>query len=218
MIDPDLRPLSHLLKSNTLSYPSVFIDLWRDGSRLLDIVGTESCPHGRVKKDHCLTCGAFVGHFGHEKDPLDYLKNVHLLVNTFLESKDVYLISHRPYFPDYKVHPFARSTNYKGFRYVRDHIVYDTVDPSPNGAKGVDFVFVYHFSDDLDSINEVKSKFIYRKDLDVSAIFNRSMDTLWVNPRKSMLNKYTKRFTYLTPNSDILVLLKSRALSLSLSR
>lgn len=192
-----------------LRHRSVIINLWADNDRINDYMSVSPrCAHFRQSKDHCLSCGGFVGWIGKESDPLLYFKHVELLANSFIHSDDVYIISDRVFPEDYELPSYGMNRGrFKDFRHKKVYTVYDTVLPHASSSGRKPKVrYVIHYTDSRDSF--LNNPLIYHKSMDFIQLLAEDKDTLLVNPTKSDLKYYHSGFTFFLPNSSIMVLLK----------
>lgn len=174
---------------------NIVINLAHNTNRAVDIItkGSDVCAHLKVEKSICQTCGAFIGHLGHEPDPLLFYKHVNLLVNK-VRADNVYVISSRPYPEDYKLPLFGMSVpSYNNYTQVRTYTIYNKVSPNPKSKERVSAFYITQFT--KDSKNLWASRCILSKRLRLEDFLD-GKPTLVINPTEKDLQSNNEDFTF----------------------
>lgn len=200
-----IKPISALINKD-IEHDNVIISLIPSKTRERDIISSNArCPHLYVEDNKCKTCGAYTGMFGTEKDPLTYYKHLSLLANSFVHSRNVYIITDR-YFPEeYEIPTFGMSMQkFKKFKNQFVYTLYNKVSRSKDGGQ-VKTLYIVHFT--VDVYNRWKSKIVLSPKVNFNALLDAD-DTLFVNPSIESLRFYSRKFTYYISDSQVLDFIK----------
>jgi len=162
-------------------YSGIIINLWSNDKRPLDVIGGNSkCSHINIKNQRCGVCGAYVSHWGNERNVVDYYNHSY----TFSAINRSYLI----YIIHFKIIPVEFVLNLMGHHIKTKHrgVVYCQDDN----------LFVNIFS-------PVKvNPFYVSRNLDSFVNSNCDRSFLFINPRVKDLGYNMEK---LICNKDVLM-------------